>query len=405
MRRRQALSITVALAGLGLSAEPAAAAVSTQQVASGLSQPVFLTGRANDLFVAQQGGAIVRVDRVSGARSTFFTVPNIESGGEKGLLGFAFDPQYTTNGRFYVDVTTRVAGQLVTEVRRYTDPAIASEAAQVVIRVNQPFDNHNGGWIGFGRDNDLYVALGDGGSANDPFNNAQNLNSNLGKILRLDVSADAYPADAARNYTIPAGNPFGSEVFVYGLRNPYRDSFDRATGDLWIGDVGQGAREEVDRVALGTSGQNFGWRPLEGTIPTPGVGDPVPPGTTPPVLEYSHAIGQSITGGYVFRGPGVADLSGRYVFGDFVAGRLFTAGLDGSGFTDITGALGGVGISPSSFGEDGSGNLYVVDYGGRIFRFVDPNAPAPVPEPNTWWLMIAGLGLSGAALRRRRALA
>ncbi len=392
-----ALLSAACLAGLSANAS---AAVSTTQVAGGLSAPVFLTGRANDLFVVQQGGDIVRIDRTSGTRSTFFTVPNIETGGEKGLLGLAFDPAYATNGRFYVDVTARVAGQLVTEVRRYTDPAIVSEASQVVIRVDQPFDNHNGGWIGFGPEGNLYVALGDGGSANDPFNNAQNLNSNLGKILRLDVSADAFPADAARNYTVPATNPFGSEVFVYGLRNPYRDSFDRATGDLWIGDVGQGAREEVDRVAFGTSGQNFGWRPLEGTIPTPGIGDPLPLGATPPIVEYNHGIGQSITGGYVFRGAGIADLSGRYVFGDFVAGRLFSVATDGTGFTDITGVLGGVGINPSSFGEDGDGNLYVVDYGGRVFRFLDPNAA--VPEPASWALLIAGFGIVGGVQRRRR---
>ena len=385
-----------------LAAHPGFAAVGTTQVAGGLSAPVFLTGRGNDLFVVQQGGDIVRIDRSSGARTTFFTVPNIETGGEKGLLGFAFDPGYTTNGRFYVDVTTRIAGQLVTEVRRYTDPAIATEAGQVVIRVDQPFDNHNGGWLGFGRDGDLYVALGDGGSANDPFNNAQNLNSNLGKILRLDVRADGFPADPARNYTVPATNPFGSEVFAYGLRNPYRDSFDRATGDLWLGDVGQGAREEVDHIALGTSGQNFGWRALEGTIPTPGIGDPIPPGATPPVFEYTHATGQSITGGYVFRGDGIADLSGRYVFGDFVAGKLFSIATDGTGFTDLSFALGGVGINPSSFGEDGNGNLYVVDYGGRIFRFVDPAAPGLVPEPGVWALLIAGFGIIGSVQRRRR---
>ncbi|TRW14713.1 PEP-CTERM sorting domain-containing protein [Glacieibacterium frigidum] len=380
---------------------PALAALGTTQVASGLSAPIYLTGRGNALIVAEQGGRIVSIDRTSGVQSTFFTVPDIETGGEKGLLGLAFDPSYATNGRFYVDVTTRVSGQLVSEVRRYTNPAIANEAPSVVIRVAKPFDNHNGGWIDFGADGNLYVALGDGGAANDPFNNAQNLASSLGKILRLDVSGDAFPADDARNYAIPADNPFGTEVFVYGLRNPYRSSFDRSTGDLWIGDVGQSQREEVNFVAAGTSGQNFGWRPLEGTIPTPGVGDPIPANAVAPLFEYDHSIGQSITGGYVFGGSGVADLEGSYVFGDFVSGRLFGIDTDGGDFTDLTFALGGTSINVSSFGEDADRNLYVLDYGGRIFRFIDPSA-AVVPEPASWALMITGFGLVGASLRRVR---
>ncbi len=393
-----------------LAAAPVSAAIGVKQIGTGFSQPVFVTGRGgDDLYVVQQGGSIVRLNRVTGAQSAFFTVPGIETGGEKGLLGFAFDPSYNKTGRFYVDVTTRIGGQLYTEVRRYTNPAIASEAAQVVIRVAQPFDNHNGGWIEFGPDKKLYIALGDGGSANDPSNNAQNLNSNLGKILRLDVGKDAFPADATRNYTIPADNPFRTEIFAYGLRNPYRDSFDAVTGDLWIGDVGQGASEEIDHIVKGTSGQNFGWRALEGTIPTPGIGDAIPPGTTPPVFEYDHSVGQSITGGAVFRGNRVAELLGRYVFGDFVQGKLFTLGLDGTGFTDITSALGGIGgFNPSSFGTDANRNLYVVDYNGRILRFVTATssvsrvaALAAVPEPATWGLMIAGFAMIGAAARLR----
>lgn len=395
-----------------LTTSAAHAAVGFKQVTTGLSQPVYLSFRGNNLIVAQQGGAIVAVNRSTGAKTPFFTVPNIESGGEKGLLGLAFDPGYSRNGRFYVNVTTRVGGQLFTEVRRYTNTAVAAaESPLLVLRVAQPFDNHNGGWIDFGADKKLYVALGDGGGTNDPQNNAQNLSSKLGKILRVDVARDAYPADPLRNYAIPADNPFGTEVFAYGLRNPYRNSFDRTTGDLWIGDVGQGAREEVDRIASGTSGQNFGWRPLEGTIPTPGVGGAIPPGTTAPVLEYDHSFGRSITGGYVYRGAGLAELSGKYVFGDFVTGRLFTMGLDGTGFTDISGSLGSFGpLSPASFGQDGNRNLYVVDYGGRILKFqATPGttlasatlAAAAVPEPAAWTLMIAGFGLVGAAARRQ----
>ena len=299
-----------------LGTAPTSAAVGFRQMASGLSQPVFLTSRGDELIVAQQGGTIMAISRSTGAKRVFFTVPNIETGGEKGLLGLTFDPGYSRNGRFYVDVTTRVGGQLVTEVRRYTNPAKVVEAPVVVIRINQPFDNHKGGWIDFGPDKKLYIAMGDGGSANDPMGNAQNLGSKLGKILRLDVSKDAFPTDPARNYAIPAGNLNGSEIFTYGLRNPFRNSFDRTTGDLWIGDVGQGAREEVDRIAAGTSGQNFGWRALEGNIPTPGIGDPIPANAVAPILTYDHNVGQAITGGYVFRGAKLAELAGRYVFGD-----------------------------------------------------------------------------------------
>ncbi len=403
----------IALAVLG--AVPATATVNLSLFESGFSAPLYLTGRANTVYVVQQGGQIIAIDRSTRARSTFFSVPNIESGGEKGLLGFAFDPLYKTNGRFYVNVTARVNGQLVTEVRRYTDPAIRAEAAQVVIRFDQPYENHNGGWIEFGRDKRLYVATGDGGSGNDPQNNAQNLNSPLGKILRLDVTKDSFPADPLKNYAIPVGNPFNTEVFAYGLRNPFRNSFDRTTGDLWIGDVGQGRTEEIDRIALGTSGQNFGWRPLEGPTPTPGIGDPIPPGTTPPVFSYSHDNGDnSVTGGYVYRGGRIGDLDGRYVFADFISGRIWSINTDGTGLTDlsaITNSFGGR-FNIASFGEDGSKGLYVIGYDGRIFTVGGSRAVAvaaaqlgasAVPEPQSWAMLIAGFGLVGAGVRRRRA--
>jgi hypothetical protein len=401
-----------ALAGMvaGL-ASPATAAIGLRLFDSGYQAPVYVTGRANTLFVVEQGGRIVALDRSSKIKTDFFTVPNIETGGEKGLLGLAFDPLYKRNGRFYVNVTARVGGQLVSEVRRYTNPAIATEAPQIVLRVNQPFDNHNGGWIDFGADKQLYIAFGDGGSGNDPQNNAQNKASLLGKILRIDVSRDGFPADPLRNYAISAGNPFGSEVFAYGLRNPYRASFDRPTGDLWIGDVGQGRFEEVNRIAAGTSGQNFGWRPLEGTLPTPGVGDPIPAGTTLPITGYTHANGdRSITGGYVFRGRGLSEIAGRYVFGDFISGRIWSIARDGTGLTELTGLAASVGgANWSSFGVDG-GNLYSVDYAGRIFRFTDVVAAplrsaistaSAVPEPQNWAMLIAGLAMTGAAMRRR----
>lgn len=412
-------TLAAALA-ITITATPAAAAVGLKLFDSGYTAPVFVTGRANTLFVVEQAGRIVAVDRSSKVRTNFFQVPNIESGGEKGLLGLAFDPRYKVNGRFYVNVTARVNGQLVSEIRRYTDPSIATEAAQVVLRVDQPYENHNGGWIDFGPDKNLCVAFGDGGAGNDPQNNAQNKPSLLGKILRLDVSKDGFPADPLKNYAIPASNPFGSEVFAYGLRNPFRNSFDRTTGDLWIGDVGQGRYEEVNRIAAGTSGQNFGWRPLEGTLPTPGVGDAIPVGTTAPVTGYTHDNGdRSITGGYVYRGGGLAEIAGRYVFGDFISGRIWSVARDGSGLTELTGLAASVGgANWSSFGEDGNRGLYSVDYAGRIFRFVTPpalrsaavgilpgsGAASAVPEPQSWAMMIAGFGVIGAGRRFQRRL-
>lgn len=399
----------------GLAATPAQAAVALRLFDQGFSAPVFLAGIANSVYVVEQGGRIVSVNRSSKARSTFFTVPDIETGGEKGLLGLAFDPAFRGNGRFYVNVTTRVNGQLVSEIRRYTDPAIATEAPAVLLRVNQPFDNHNGGWLAFGADKNLYIAFGDGGSANDPLNLAQNQASLLGKILRIDVRGDGFPADPLRNYRIPAGNPFGTEILAYGLRNPFRASIDRPTGDLWIGDVGQGAFEEIDRIPGGTSGQNFGWRPLEANIPTPGIGDPIPPGTTAPVFAYSHASGdRSITGGVVQRGGLVAELLDRYVFADFVSGRLWSIALDGTGLSEFTAAAAPFGGGNwSAITRDGGSGLYAIDYGGRIFTVTGTRpgagltataglAATSAPEPASWALLIAGFGLVGAARRLQR---
>lgn len=188
---------------IGFGATTTGAQVVLTEYATGFSQPLYATGRGNALYAVQLNGGIVAIDRTTKAQSSFFTVPDLASGGELGLLGLAFDPAYETNGRFYVHVNAYVGGQLVSEVRRYTDAAVATEAAAVLLRVDQPYNNHKGGWLDFGKDGLLYIALGDGGATNDPLNNAQNPNSLLGKILRIDVSADAYPNDAVRNYTIP----------------------------------------------------------------------------------------------------------------------------------------------------------------------------------------------------------
>lgn len=364
-----------------------------RRVAGGFASPLFLTAvpdGSGRVFVVERSGRIRILDPVSGviAQIPFLDiVGQTTTDGERGLLGFALAPDFAASGTFYVYLTN-LAGN--SELRRYrtlpgnrdrADPA----TADLILTFAQPFANHNGGWIGFGPDGFLYVASGDGGSAGDPQNNAQNTNSLLGKILRLDVASDAFPTDPARDYAIPPGNPFAAsggrpEIWAYGLRNPYRASFDPITGNLWIGDVGQGAIEEIDLMRPGDGGANFGWRVVEGTQNFTG---PPQPGFVPPVAEYGHGSGprqgNSVTGGHVYRGP-VEALRGQYIFGDFVTGNLWSfpvariaigTTLPSSEFTlrntDFTPAQGTIG-NIASFGVDQVGNLYIVDFDGEIYR-------------------------------------
>jgi hypothetical protein len=276
------------------------------------------------------------------------------------------------------------------ELRRYTSPAGNREAldvasGDVLIRIpHSQYNNHNGGWLGFDAGGLLYMATGDGGGGNDPLMNGQNLNTLLGKMLRLDISRDDYPADPLRDYGIPPANPFAGgggapEVWLYGLRNPFRASFDRATGELWIGDVGQGAIEEVDRVMTSQTGLNMGWPLYEGTRPLFGTSTA---GITMPVAEYGHGTGplqgNSITGGVVYRGP-VEALQGLYIFADFISNNVWSVPIAGllpgtttpssaftnrnAAFTPDAGALTGI----VAFGEDQAGNLFIVSIGGSIF--------------------------------------
>ncbi|HYD48582.1 MAG TPA: PQQ-dependent sugar dehydrogenase [Terriglobales bacterium] len=382
--------------------------VHAERIAAGLDAPVFVTappGDMNRLFIVEQNNArILILHRDTGTldATPFLSVPGVSTGGERGLLGLAFDPSYATNGFFYVNYTAQPDGRTV--IARYTvsaNPNVAdSGSALQLLSFAQPQSNHNGGWIGFGPDGFLYIATGDGGAGNDsgtghtePGGNAQDLTENLlGKMLRIDVADDDFPADPLRNYAIPPLNPFvgeagDDEIWAFGLRNPWRASFDRLTGDLWIGDVGQGVIEEVDfQPAASGGGENYGWRLREGTIATPGgVGGPRPSGAIDPVYEYSHGggalQGSTVTGGYVYRGP-IAALQGRYLFADFSNSRVWTLRFDGSSpaefdggnytdFVDLTDAivtdLGSIDLI-SSFGEDPAGNLFVVDYGGEVFE-------------------------------------
>lgn len=363
------------------------------RIAAGYDQPVFVTsapGQPDQLYVVEKGGQIEILNVLTGAKlaTPFLTIApaGIASSGEQGLLSVAFDPDYATNGRFFVFVTND-NGDL--EVRRYDRSAgnanlADASSGDVILTIPHPVNaNHNGGWMGFGPDGYLYISTGDGGSGGDPPNNAQNINVLLGKMLRIDVSTDAFPTDPGRDYAIPTDNPFASsagadEIWSFGLRNAWRPSFDRVTGDLYIADVGQGNREEVNfQPANSPGGVNYGWAIREGTQPY----DPSRPGgpgpLTGPVIDYPHTSdgtgGFSVTGGYVYRGT-EGGMQGNYLYADFVSNQIWSfrmvngVALDAINRTAQLVQVGGTVDSIASFGEDGRGRLYIVGLDGEIFR-------------------------------------
>jgi Ca2+-binding RTX toxin-like protein len=368
-----------------------ASSIAATRVASGLTQPVFAGAAPGDtgrLFIVEKTGLIKILDLGTGQvlATPFLDVSSqILSDGERGLLGLAFDPNYTSNGLFYIYLINSSGN---TEIRSYhvsANPNVADAAsATPIITVAQPpANNHKAGWIGFGPDGYLYAALGDGGGGGDTFHTGQNIDDLLGNILRLDVHGDAFPGDATKNYAIPADNPFAGatpgldEIFAFGLRNPWRDSFDRALGTFYIADVGQAQWEEID---IGQNGANYGWNTFEGPAPFPG-GDPLTGGPAiAPIYAYDHTVGSSITGGYVYRGEGEA-LQGQYFFADFIQGKVFTLRFNGSSWvatertSQIVPDVGTLG-NPSSFGEDARGNLYIVNFGGQIFKLTPIGASA-----------------------------
>jgi glucose/arabinose dehydrogenase len=372
--------------------------VATRRVAQGLSQAVFVTSigdASGRLLVLEKTGLIRVLDPRTGIieSTPFLDLRNqVNASGEQGLLGLALAPDFATSRSFYVYLSN-LSGD--SEVRRYRTLATTPDrgdpaSADLILRVEQPdqFANHKAGWIGFGADNLLYIPLGDGGGGGDTLGNAQNINSLLGKLLRIDVRSDAFPSDPDRDYTIPAGNPFAvsggpPEIFALGFRNPFRASFDRSTGALFLGDVGQNAIEEIDLVRASDAGANYGWNLREGTQ---AFSSQSTAGLTPPVVEYSHGSGplqgQSVTGGYVYRGP-IASLAGQYFFADFVSSRIWSlpvssltqgATVPNSAFNDRTASftpdVGQIG-SIASFGEDDLANLFIVDFGGEVFQIVE----------------------------------
>jgi glucose/arabinose dehydrogenase len=357
--------------GAGFSADRVKIAL--RPYAEGFVTPVVITHAGDDrLFVAEQTGYIRVVRDGDVASRPFLDIDSLTtSGGEQGLLGLAFHPDYQSNGFFFINYTDNSGDTVVARYQVSDDPDIASPGSeQVLLRVDQPYSNHNGGGLAFGADGYLYIGLGDGGSAGDPENRAQDLGTPLGKMLRIDV--DARSGDP--QYGIPEDNPFAGrsgarpEIWLYGLRNPWRFSFDREGGDLWLGDVGQGEIEEIDRVAPDDGGLNLGWRLMEGDRCYESDCDR--DGLTLPVSVYEHGSAHcSVTGGYVYRGSDVPSLEGGYLFADYCSGVAWV--LDAS--TPIAGATRvlDTDIRISSFGEDLSGELYVADHGlGRILKVV-----------------------------------
>jgi Ca2+-binding RTX toxin-like protein len=349
------------------------------QVGSGLGGLVFgaaAPGEGGTLYLLDRGGLVRRFDPATGARETVLDISaQVTTSGEQGLLGLAFHPDHAQNGLFYVFFSNTGGAQVLREYRMEAGSVVAGSARDILTVPATSFSNHKAGWIGFGPDGRLYIATGDGGGGGDPLGTGQNPNDLLGSILRIDVNSDGFPGDAARNYAIPADNPFASgggapEVWGYGLRNPFRNGFDQGTGELWIADVGQGRREEIN---IGAPGGNYGWALYEGDLTHPG-GQPagaLPPGTLGPWFTYSHDQGdRSVTGGYVHRGPD-SGLHGDYVFGDFVSGRIWTlSDEDGNGVPTraLLSATTVGGFQLSSFAEDAEGRLYAMGIDGRIFR-------------------------------------
>jgi glucose/arabinose dehydrogenase len=326
-----------------------------------LSQPIALAvrpGEPDAVYVAEKGGRVRRIRNGAVDPAVVLNISaKVSNGGEQGLLGIAFGPQ---GGALYADYTD-VNGDTRVVAYRYANGVADAASEKLIIGVDQPYPNHNGGQITFGPDGYLYVALGDGGSGGDPQNHAQDLGSLLGKILRVT------PNPSAGGYSTPADNPFVSragargEIWHYGLRNPWRWSFDRATGEQWIGDVGQGAYEEIDRVGARVNGVNFGWNKREGNHAYNGGAKPS--GAVDPVLEVSHDNGScAIVGGYVYRGAAIRGFAGTYVFTDNCRGQLVS--FAGGAARDL-----GIAIdSPSSFGEDASGELWVLSLSGPVYR-------------------------------------
>ena len=417
-------SVTCVLAGLLMTSLTSTSSVQAQtlnttRVASGLDSPLFLTSAPGDndrLFILEKNTGNIRIlNQSTGQLNTnpFMTVGDLSSNGERGLLGLAFHPDYQSNGLFYVNATDATGATTIREYQNTTADTANAASRRNILSINQPATNHNGGWMDFGQDGLLYISSGDGGGGSGP-PNGQDTSTLLGSMLRIDINGDDFAADPNRNYAIPSSNPFvgqsgADEIFAFGLRNPWRASFDSLTGDLYIGDVGSNSREEINVIPAGTTeALNFGWSDREGA-----PDDNKPDGFTDPIYDYRRGSdtfqGQSITGGYVYRGD-IEELQGHYFFADFVQSKLWSLEYDGSNPEDFDGTnfsglvswtenltadIGNPNLF-ASFGEDNEGNLYLVSLNGSIYKFTS----AAIPEPSSI-LVIAGFG-AGVLFRRRR---
>lgn len=408
----QAAAMLTALLGSG-AAIAGTTALTTTRVASGLALPCFVThapGDTSRIFILEQRSVTTGRIRIltlpdnTLLATPFLSVSPVDTDDEQGLLGLAFHPNYAQNGYFWVNYTNAAGTTIIARYQVSADPNVADAgSATTVLTITQPFANHNGGWMGFGPDGYLYISTGDGGSAGDPGNRAQDITTQLlGKMLRIDVDGpdnipgnaddDGFPADATRLYVNPTDNPFvgvtgDDEIWAYGLRNAWRPSFDRDTGDLFIADVGQDAVEEVNFQPAGpvasVRGRNYGWRCMEGTNCTGLSGCTCNgPTLTLPIHTYTHGAGRcSITGGYVYRGCAMPDMNGLYFYADYCTAQIWSfrySTMSGvSQFTDRTAELDPPSFAINlitSFGEDANGELYICDRGGEVFKIV-PAAP------------------------------
>lgn len=357
--------------------------VDFERVAGGFSQPLLVLGAGDGsgrLFVAEKGGLLKVVRDGTVLDEAYLDLTDaVSTDSERGLLGVVFPEGFAEHGRFYVSYTDTRGTSTLSRFLATGDRA-DRESETVLLQVVQPYANHNGGHIVFGPDGYLYTSFGDGGSGGDPMGNGQDTFTLLGSMLRIDVgeTPDSPVDPSADEYGIPPDNPFADgedalpEIWSYGLRNPWRFSFDRMTGDLWIGDVGQNAVEEVNfQPASSRGGENWGWNLFEGTAPYPGdrsiaeaEGE-----FAWPIVEYRHPIGRSVTGGFVYRGSAYPEMNGVYLYGDFVTGRVWGLVRDAGGGAE-TRELAETGMQVVSFGEDDEGELYLVDFSGSVYRVV-----------------------------------
>jgi glucose/arabinose dehydrogenase len=357
-------------------AVPVDSRISLKRIVGGLARPtgLFHAGDGSGrLFVIEQGGIIRVLKNGVLEKKPYLDIRRrVAAGGEKGLLGLAFHPEFRENQRLFVNYTASRAGlhTVISEFSVGSPPDRADPASErILMTIPQPFSNHNGGEIAFGPDGYLYIGTGDGGAGNDPGGKGQDLQSRLGKMLRIGVD----PGKGRKAYTIPPDNPFvqssnaAPEIWAYGLRNPWRFSFDSVTGDLLAGDVGQSAREEINLIQ---KGGNYGWNTMEGNLCTPGVNPRCDQrGLTPPLLDYSRRDGTVVIGGRVYRGRALPTLIGAYLYGDFGSGRIWMLRYDGHRVTEHRLLL-ETDRRISAFGEDEKHELYIVDYRGEILKIV-----------------------------------